>query len=235
MTKNVNAKVIELITNTNAHLPCPVNSMTRFVADLGMDSLDLVETVMMLEDEFGIELDNEDALNTVVTVEDISKLIRQALANAGTNAVDPKFESLKSVVNIVDTAVAEISEGFIGQAAQGALHILTKSWSASASKRLVEFDIKSMHSNVEAVIDILRSVQIGLSGAPDAEFQMRTNLGLESPAFTPFDSTSFDDQMEWVTRIRRSYPDIGPKEAFRLAEVEYYECRGVLSGPGVSA
>jgi acyl carrier protein len=125
MTKNVNAKVIELITNTNAHLPCPVNSMTRFVADLGMDSLDLVETVMMLEDEFGIELDNEDALNTVVTVEDISKLIRQALANAGTNAVDPKFESLKSVVNIVDTAVAEISEGFIGQAAQGALHILT--------------------------------------------------------------------------------------------------------------
>lgn len=40
-----------------------------FKDDLGADSLDLVELVMELEDEFGVEVDDEDA-DEIVTVGD---------------------------------------------------------------------------------------------------------------------------------------------------------------------
>jgi len=38
-----------------------VNSEASFVDDLGADSLDTVELVMALEEEFGIEIPDEDA------------------------------------------------------------------------------------------------------------------------------------------------------------------------------
>ena len=38
-----------------------VTSEKSFVADLGADSLDTVDLVMALEDEFGIEIPDEDA------------------------------------------------------------------------------------------------------------------------------------------------------------------------------
>jgi acyl carrier protein len=40
-----------------------------FIEDLGADSLDLVELVMAMEDEFGIEISDEDA-EKIVTVKD---------------------------------------------------------------------------------------------------------------------------------------------------------------------
>lgn len=45
-----------------------------FQEDLGVDSLDIFEVVMELEDEFGIEIPNED-LENVKTVEDLVKYI----------------------------------------------------------------------------------------------------------------------------------------------------------------
>jgi acyl carrier protein len=44
-----------------------INSDAHFVNDLGADSLDTVELIMELEEEFGIEIPDEDAEN-IMTV-----------------------------------------------------------------------------------------------------------------------------------------------------------------------
>ncbi|MDY6932647.1 MAG: acyl carrier protein [Spirochaetota bacterium] len=49
-----------------------------FVDDLGADSLDTVELVMALEEEFDIEIPDEDA-ESIVTVDDVVKYIESKL------------------------------------------------------------------------------------------------------------------------------------------------------------
>lgn len=51
-----------------------VKSDARFVEDLGADSLDTVELVMALEEEFGIEIPDEDA-ERAKTVKDVIEYI----------------------------------------------------------------------------------------------------------------------------------------------------------------
>ena len=51
-----------------------VTMEASFIDDLGADSLDTVELVMALEEEFGIEIPDEDA-EKIVTVSDIIKYI----------------------------------------------------------------------------------------------------------------------------------------------------------------
>lgn len=46
----------------------------RLIEDLGIDSLDTLEMLMALEDEYGIQISNEDA-QELKTVEDIVKYI----------------------------------------------------------------------------------------------------------------------------------------------------------------
>ena len=50
----------------------------RFVDDLGADSLDTVEILMAIEEEFGIEIPDEDAENAK-TVEDVISYINKHL------------------------------------------------------------------------------------------------------------------------------------------------------------
>jgi acyl carrier protein len=59
-----------------------VTPEASFVEDLGADSLDVVELVMALEEEFEIEIPDEDA-EKIVKVGEAVKYIEQHLAEAG--------------------------------------------------------------------------------------------------------------------------------------------------------
>lgn len=52
---------------------------TSFVDDLGADSLDIFQIIMGIEEEFEIEIDNEDA-EKIATVGDAVEQIKNALA-----------------------------------------------------------------------------------------------------------------------------------------------------------
>ena len=51
-----------------------ISANSKLIEDLGADSLDMVEMLMTLEDEFGISIPDEDAMK-LKTVEDIVKFI----------------------------------------------------------------------------------------------------------------------------------------------------------------
>ena len=53
-----------------------VTEEASFIDDLGADSLDLVELIMALEEEFGIEIPDADA-EKVVTVGDVVNYIKE--------------------------------------------------------------------------------------------------------------------------------------------------------------
>ena len=53
-----------------------ITEEASFIDDLGADSLDLVELIMALEEEFGIEIPDTDA-EKVVTVGDVVNYIKE--------------------------------------------------------------------------------------------------------------------------------------------------------------
>ena len=61
MADNTESKVKEIIINELGVEPEKVTLEASFVEDLGADSLDTVELVMAFEEEFGIEIPDEDA------------------------------------------------------------------------------------------------------------------------------------------------------------------------------
>lgn len=58
--------------------PAEVTPDARFVEDLGADSLDTVELVMALEEEFGIEIADEDA-ERMHKVKDVYRYLEERL------------------------------------------------------------------------------------------------------------------------------------------------------------
>lgn len=67
----------KIIALTAEHLSIDADSISEtasFKEDLGVDSLDLFELVMELEEEFGIEIPSED-LENLATVADVAKYI----------------------------------------------------------------------------------------------------------------------------------------------------------------
>lgn len=43
-----------------------------------------------------------------------------------------------------------------------------------------------------------------------------------------FNDVDMDQQIEWVSRVREMFPDLGPKDAYRLAATEFTRFDGVL-------
>ena len=70
----VQEKITEIIVEQLGVKPEEVTPEASFVDDLGADSLDTVELVMALEEEFGIEIPDEDA-EKIQTVGDAVKYI----------------------------------------------------------------------------------------------------------------------------------------------------------------
>ena len=58
-----------------------VNESAKFVEDLGADSLDTVELVMALEEEFSLEIPDEDA-EKITSVGDAINYINEATTKA---------------------------------------------------------------------------------------------------------------------------------------------------------
>lgn len=54
-------KVIKLISDATKVDIAKITTDTSFVDDLNLDSLDIVELMMKMEDEFGVEIPEEDA------------------------------------------------------------------------------------------------------------------------------------------------------------------------------
>ena len=61
MATNVRDKVIKIVCEQMGQTEDKVNEDTSFINDLGADSLDTVELVMELEDEFEISIPDEEA------------------------------------------------------------------------------------------------------------------------------------------------------------------------------
>ena len=61
MSKPVDERVKEIICDNLGVRPDEVLPEAKFIEDLNADSLDTVELVMAFEEEFGIEIPDEDA------------------------------------------------------------------------------------------------------------------------------------------------------------------------------
>ena len=73
---DIEAKVKDIIINELGVEAEKVTPEASFVEDLGADSLDTVELVMAFEEEFGIEIPDEDA-EKLQTVGDAINYIQQ--------------------------------------------------------------------------------------------------------------------------------------------------------------
>ena len=61
MSESIDARVREIIINELGVESEKVTDDASFVEDLGADSLDTVELVMAFEEEFGLDIPDEDA------------------------------------------------------------------------------------------------------------------------------------------------------------------------------
>lgn len=79
MAPSIEQRLKELIVQQLGVDESAVVPEAKFVDDLGADSLDLVELIMALEDEYGIEIPDEDA-EKIVTVGDAINYLKERLA-----------------------------------------------------------------------------------------------------------------------------------------------------------
>jgi len=74
--KSVEKRVIEIIVEQLGVSEEEVTMEASFIDDLGADSLDLVELIMAMEEEFSLEISDEDA-EKIQTVQDVVNYISE--------------------------------------------------------------------------------------------------------------------------------------------------------------
>lgn len=75
MSVNIEAKVKTIITDQLGVSEDEIKLESSFIEDLGADSLDIVELVMAMEEEFEVEIPDEEAAN-IKTVGDAINYIK---------------------------------------------------------------------------------------------------------------------------------------------------------------
>ncbi|NOZ93037.1 acyl carrier protein [bacterium 3DAC] len=77
--KKLTQQVIEVIADTLSVKKEAIKEDTNLVEELGVDSLDMVDLVLAMEQEFGIEIKDEDITPDIKTVRDIVALLGKYL------------------------------------------------------------------------------------------------------------------------------------------------------------
>jgi len=80
--KSVEQKVTDIIVEQLGVNPEQVTPKASFIEDLGADSLDIVELVMAFEEEFGVEVPDEEA-EKLQTVQDVIEYIKDKAKHHG--------------------------------------------------------------------------------------------------------------------------------------------------------
>lgn len=74
-------KIKELLVKESGIKEEDIKFASRFKEDLGLDSTEAVEFIMTLEEEFGLEIPDEDALKIITVSEGVDYLIRRLERN----------------------------------------------------------------------------------------------------------------------------------------------------------
>ena len=80
--KSISEKVKDIIVEQLGVNPEQATETASFIEDLGADSLDTVELVMAFEEEFGVEVPDEDA-EKLQTVGDVINYIKERAKTSG--------------------------------------------------------------------------------------------------------------------------------------------------------
>jgi acyl carrier protein len=75
---NIYERVVEIVAEELAVDSDEITENSSFIEDLGADSLDVVELVMAFEEEFDVEIPDEDA-EDIKTVEDAVSYLEDIL------------------------------------------------------------------------------------------------------------------------------------------------------------
>ena len=71
-------KIREIMLEYNDVAPEAITPDTRFLADLAMNSLDIMDMVGRMEDEFDVTIETED-LNKIFTVQDLINYLNEIM------------------------------------------------------------------------------------------------------------------------------------------------------------
>ncbi|PKM50766.1 MAG: acyl carrier protein [Firmicutes bacterium HGW-Firmicutes-7] len=74
-----NSKLLEIIAKYANYDPTKISEEMSFADDLGVDSLDLVDIISALEDEFKIEITDDDLVKGIETVGNAVDLLKSKI------------------------------------------------------------------------------------------------------------------------------------------------------------